>query len=66
MAINKPTDGKCGYKAFYNGRSIELYADTSLQAQERAAAFFKVKKAYKVTVGLCEIEGQQVTHVAVD
>jgi hypothetical protein len=51
-----------GYKAFYKNRTCEVYADTSYQAQQKAAAIFKAKKAYEVTVVLCEKQGVQVTH----
>lgn len=51
-----------GYKAFYKGKSIEVYADTSYAAQQLAAKQFKAKKSYDVTVILCEKMGEQVTH----
>ena len=52
-----------GYKAFYKGKQIELYADTSLQAQQEAAKQLNVKKSYQVTVILCErADGSTVTH----
>ena len=51
-----------GYKAFYKGRQTEVMADTSEQAQQKAAAFFKAKKSYEVTVVLCEKQGQPVVH----
>ena len=53
-----------GYKAFYKGRSIEVMADTSYQAQKLAAKQFKAKKSYQVSVVLCEIEEKQVKHIA--
>lgn len=53
-----------GYKAFYRGKSIEVMANTSLEAQTKAAAQFKAKKSYEVTVMLCEKNGEQVTHIA--
>ena len=43
-----------GYKAFYRGKSIEVYADTSYQAQQKAATQFKAKKSWEVSVYLCE------------
>ena len=57
-----------GYKAFYKGKSIEVYADTVLKARDKAAEVFKVKahKAYQVSVVLCEKAGQQVTHSTTD
>jgi len=55
-----------GYKAFYKGKSIEVYANTSYEAQEKAAKLFKARKSYQVTVVLCEKAGQQVTHSTAD
>lgn len=52
-----------GYKAFYRGKAIEVYAATSLQARDLAAAQFKARKAYDVTVVLCEIDGATVSHM---
>lgn len=51
-----------GYKAFYKNKNIEVYANTSYEAQQKAAKEFKAKKSYEVTVILCEKDGQQVTH----
>lgn len=53
-----------GYIAFYKGRQTEVHADTTLAAQQKAAAFFRVKpnKAYEVTVVLAEKDGKQVVH----
>lgn len=51
-----------GYICFYRGRQIEVTADTSLQAQTKAAVQFKARKAYEVTVMLAERDGQQVSH----
>ena len=53
-----------GYKAFYRNSSIEVCADTSAQAQEKAAIIFKARKSYDVTVMLCEKDGEQVIHTA--
>lgn len=55
-----------GYIAFYRGKQIEVRAATSYEAQQKAAQQFKAKKSYEVTVVLCEKDGQQVVHVAVD
>jgi len=49
-----------GYKCFYKGKTVEVYADTSYAAQQKAAAIFKVKKSYEITVVLCEKRGEQV------
>lgn len=51
-----------GYKAYHKGREIEVMAETSHQAQQNAAAQFKAKKSYEVTVMLCEKNGEQVIH----
>ena len=55
-----------GYKCFYRGKTCEVYADSSYQAQIQAAQMFKAKKAYEVTVMLCEKQGEQVTHTPSD
>ncbi len=52
-----------GYKAFYKGKTIEVHAKTSYAAQQEAAKQFKAKKAYQVTIVLCETNtGEQVVH----
>lgn len=53
-----------GYVAFHKGRRVEVYASTSYEAQQKAAAMLKVKpnKAYEVSVVLAEVNGQQVIH----
>ena len=51
-----------GYKAFFKGKTCEVYAATSYEAQQKAAAIFKARKSYDVTVILCEKNGEQVTH----
>jgi len=51
-----------GYIAFYKNRKIEVYAETSYEAQQKAAEIFKAKKSYQVTVVLAEKDGQQVVH----
>jgi len=53
-----------GYKAFYRGKTTEVYALRSFDAQALAAKFFKAKKAYEVTVMLCEVNGKQIIHNA--
>jgi hypothetical protein len=55
-----------GYIAFYRGKQIEVYAPTSYEAQTKAAAIFKAKKSYEVTVMLAERDGEQVVHTAMD
>lgn len=53
-----------GYIAFFNGKRIEVYANTSYEAQQKAAAILKAKKAYEVTVMLAERAGEPVVHTA--
>ena len=43
------------YKAFYRNKVIEVQAETSYDAQQAAAKLFKAKKAYDVTVVLCDV-----------
>ena len=53
-----------GFKAFYNGKSVDVHADTLLQARQKAAELLKVppKKEYMISVVLCEKDGQTVNH----
>jgi len=68
VKINAPTDGNCGYMAFYNSKQAEVWADSSYQAQQRAVNYFKPPKSKKhlVHVQLCEKNGEQVVHTPVD
>ncbi len=50
-----------GYKAFYRGKTADVYAATSIEAQAKAAAIFKARKTYEVTVVLAAKNGEQVT-----
>lgn len=51
-----------GYKAFFKGKSIEVKANTSYEAQQLAAKQFKTKKSYDVTIVLCEKGDTQIIH----
>lgn len=51
-----------GYIAFYRNKKIEVMANTSYEAQQKAAVVFKAKKSYEVTVMLAEKNGEQVVH----
>jgi hypothetical protein len=53
-----------GYIAFYKDKQVEVYADSSYQAQQKAAIQLKAKKSYDVTVVLAERNGEQVVHNA--
>lgn len=57
------TNDLFGYKAFYKSKSLDVYAVSSYAAQQKAAQLFKARKAWEVTVILCERpDGSQVTH----
>jgi hypothetical protein len=62
MTIQEDPKTMNGYKAFYRGKTAEVTADTSYQAQQAAAAIFKAKKTHEVTVVLCEKDGETVIH----
>ena len=51
-----------GYIAFYKGKQLEVKANSSYEAQQKAAQMFRARKSYEVTVILAEKNGQQVTH----
>jgi hypothetical protein len=53
-----------GYVCFYKGRRIEVYADSSYAAQQKAATLLRAKRIYEVTVVLAEKDGEPVTHTA--
>ena len=43
------------FLAFYKGKTIQVEAESSYQAQLKAAAQFKAKKSYDVTVMRADI-----------
>ncbi|WP_396189747.1 hypothetical protein [Flavobacterium sp.] len=43
------------YIAFYKGKQTQVEATSSYEAQQKAAAFFKAKKSYEVTVMLADV-----------
>lgn len=49
-----------GYIALYRGRKIEVHAETSYEAQKKAAEKFKAKHSYQVNVYLAEKDGVPV------
>lgn len=55
---------KHGYKAFFNGKEAEVFADSQYGAQLKAIEFFKPRKKqeHMVHVHLCELQGEPVTH----
>ena len=50
------------YKAFYKGKTIEVCAETQLQAQTIAAEKLKARKSYDVTVALLAVGDREVIH----
>ena len=59
---NTPALSLNGYVCFYKGKRAEVYASTSYEAQTKAAAVFKARKQYEVTVVLAEKGGAPVVH----
>ena len=55
-----------GYVAFWRGKRLEVYAATSHEAQKIAAAAFKARKSYEITVVIAEKDGEPVTHIATE
>ena len=53
-----------GYICTYKNKQIEVYADSTYQAQCKAALVFKPKEQYEIDVYLCELNSQQVQHMA--
>jgi hypothetical protein len=58
-----------GYIAIWRSKKIEVYAETSYEAQQKAQKEFGNKKGYEISVVLAEknvdpetMEGEQVTH----
>mgnify|MGYP003984027455 CR=1 FL=1 len=55
------------YKAFYRGKKAEIQAESSYAAQQAAAAHFKARKEWEVTVMLLEVgtgtdQAREVVH----
>lgn len=50
------------YKCFWRGKTAEVDAGTSLQAQLMAAKKLGARKSYEVTVMLLEKDGAPVAH----
>ena len=52
-----------GYKAYYRDEVVEVQAETSYEAQIKAAEKFKTKRSYDVSVILCEKNGRPIPHL---
>lgn len=51
------------YKAYYDGRTMDVQANTSYEAQCKAALLFRVgRKTWLVTVMLVAKDGEPVIH----
>lgn len=57
-----------GYKAFYNGKEMDVYALTAYAAKCIAVEKFKApkSKAHMVSVMLCEKDGAAISHKSSD
>lgn len=55
--------GANGYKGFFQGKEVDVHADTKLQALQLAREYFKAPKSkqHMVHVELAELGGQQVS-----
>lgn len=53
-----------GYIAFYKNKQLEVYANTSYEAQKEAAEQLAVhpSKRYMIEVVLCEKKNEQIIH----
>lgn len=56
-----------GYVCIWNGKRLELYAESAYAAQQMAQKAFqsdtrKKVKSWDISVVLCELDGQIVTH----
>lgn len=67
--INQKQEGDSGYVFFYNGKRIELYANSLADAKDKAVAHFKPSKTKRHMVhGMIaeDKEGKPIVHAAVD
>ena len=56
------SEGKNLYFAMYKGKKINIKANTQLEAQQKAAKYFKARKSYDVTVMLLKVGDREVIH----
>jgi len=52
-----------GYICYYKGKTFEIYADSTFEAQKKCAIDNNIKKRYEISVMLAEKNGVQVTHI---
>lgn len=53
-----------GYICFFNGRKVEVYADTVMEAKELAIGHFKPRRSQRhmISIVLAEKDGEPVTY----
>ena len=51
-----------GYVCFYRGKRVEVHANSSYAAQQKAATMLKAKRIWEVAVVLAEKDGEIVIH----
>ena len=59
------TQNLTGYKCFYKGKSVDIYAESSYKAQQAAVIYFKIpaRKGYLIAVVACERpDGSTIKH----
>jgi N-methylhydantoinase B/oxoprolinase/acetone carboxylase alpha subunit len=52
-----------GYICLYKGKTFEVYADSTFEAQKKCAIDNNIKKRSEISVMLAEKDGVQVTHI---
>jgi hypothetical protein len=50
------------YVAFWKNKEITVQANSSYEAQQKAALQLKARKTWEVTVMITEFQGKQVVH----
>ena len=55
-------NGANGYVAMYKGKKLDVYANTTYEAQQLAAKEFKAKKPWEVSIYLTELNGKPYVH----
>lgn len=60
-------EGKNGYIAFYNGKKIEVYANSSYEAQQKALKTFQSQsrkkiQGWEINVTIATKDGEDVIH----
>jgi len=51
------------YVAFWKNKEITVQANSSYEAQQKAALQLKCRKTWEVTVMITEFQGKQVVHM---